>query len=46
MLRQSYWRYIEDIVTPKSDEGEHKTMKKFWSYVKSKKTDYVGVGPL
>ena len=29
LLRQSYWQYIEDIVTPKETEGTFNSMKKF-----------------
>ena len=45
-LRQSYWCYIESIVTPKEDVSCTGTMKKFWSYIKSKKTDYNGISSL
>ena len=43
-LRQAYWTYIENIITPKQDSFS--SMKKFWSYIKSKKTDYSGVTSL
>ena len=45
-LRQSYWTYIENIVTPKPEDNSFSNMKKFWSYIKSKKTDYSGVTSL
>jgi len=34
LLRQSYWQYIEDIVTPKETEGTFNSVKKFWTYIK------------
>ena len=45
-LRHSYWEYIEEIVTPKADDNNFSNMKKFWTYIKSKKTDYNGVSSL
>jgi hypothetical protein len=37
LLRQSYWQYIKDIVTPKETEGTFNSMKEFWTYIKHKK---------
>ena len=37
LLRQSYWQYIEDVVTPKETEGTFNSMKMFWTYIKHKK---------
>ena len=46
-LRQAYWSHVEDIVTPQdSDQGPHTCMKRFWSFIKQKKTDHNGVAPL
>ena len=45
-LRQSYWQYIEDIVTPKETEGTFNSMKKFWTYIKHKKIDHQGISSL
>ena len=45
-LRHSYWEYIENIVTPKADDSNFSNMKKFLTYMKSKKTDYNGVSSL
>ena len=42
-LRQSYWKYIENIVTPTPEDNSFSNMKRFWSYIKGKKTDYSGV---
>ena len=39
-LRQSCWKYIENLVTPNEDESTLNSMNKSWSYIKSKKTDY------
>ena len=46
LLRQSYWQYIEDIVTPKETEGTFNSVKKFWTYIKHKKTDHQGISSL
>jgi Mn-dependent DtxR family transcriptional regulator len=35
ITRQSYWKYIQNIVTPKEEEP-HSGMKKFWTYIKHK----------
>ena len=42
LIKQSHQRYLEEIVS-----DDYKTNnKKFWSYIKSKKQDSVGVAPL
>ena len=46
LTRQAYWKYIEDIVTPKEDEHEHSGMKHFWTYIKHKRSDNCGVSSL
>ena len=43
--RQAYWRYIENIVTPNEDEPRS-GMKKFWTYIKHKRKDNVGITSL
>ena len=45
ITRQSYWKYIENIVTPK-EEDPHSGMKKFWTYIKHKRKDNVGISSL
>ena len=45
-LRHAHWTYIENIVTPKQDDDSFSNMKKFWSYIKNKKSDYSGVSSL
>ncbi|CAG2244059.1 unnamed protein product [Mytilus edulis] len=42
-IRKSYWEYIESIILPPQDETNFGTMKKFWTYIKHKKTDYSGI---
>ena len=46
-LRKAYWKYIEDIVTP-SSESDRGTdcMKRFWSYIKHKRSDGSSIPPL
>ncbi|KAK3108693.1 hypothetical protein FSP39_013493 [Pinctada imbricata] len=45
---RAYWSYIEDILTPevKEDSTNQGTSKRFWTYVKHKKSDKSGVSPL
>jgi len=39
-LRQSYWSYIEDMVTPQpTDTTDRSCSKRFWTYIKHKKKD-------
>jgi hypothetical protein len=45
ITRQSYWKYIENIVTPKEEEP-HSVMKKFWTYIKHKRKDNIGISSL
>ncbi|VDI19663.1 Hypothetical predicted protein [Mytilus galloprovincialis] len=42
-IRKSYWEYIESIILPPQDETNFGTMKKIWTYIKHKKTDYSGI---
>jgi hypothetical protein len=44
-IRKSYWQYVEKTVT-ETDDGEMKTDKKFWKYVKHQRQDAQGVAPL
>ena len=48
MIRQSYWRYVEDILTPDSESREDKTKatKRFWTLIKHTKRDSVGIPQL
>ena len=34
--RQTYWKYIEEIVTPENNEEVHSVPKRFWAYIKHK----------
>ncbi|CAG2234422.1 unnamed protein product [Mytilus edulis] len=45
-LRRSYWNYIENIVTPKEENNQYSSMKRFWTYIKHQKTESNGVAPL
>ena len=33
-LRQAYWKYIEDIITPLQEDNPHSGMKCFWGFIK------------
>ncbi|CAG2243332.1 unnamed protein product [Mytilus edulis] len=45
-LRKAYWKYIENIVTPKEENNQYSSMKQFWTYIKYKRTESSGVVPL
>jgi hypothetical protein len=45
-IRQAYWKYIEDIVTPCPDEPTGTCTKRFWTYIKHCKKDKSGIAPL
>jgi hypothetical protein len=46
-LRKSYWQYVEDTVTPKdSDHSEYSGMKRFWTFVKHRRSDFSNISPL
>ena len=44
LIRKAHWDYIEDIITHKeTDDTQFGTMKKFWTYIKHRKTDFKGI---
>jgi hypothetical protein len=48
-LRKAYWSYFEDIVTPKMHKQEdtiRNSMKRFWTFIKHKKSDGNTIPPL
>ncbi|CAG2222754.1 unnamed protein product [Mytilus edulis] len=45
-LRKAYWKYIENIVTPKEENNQYSSMKQFWTYIKHRRTESSGVAPL
>jgi hypothetical protein len=46
-LRRECWKYIESIVTPKEDdENQHSSMKRFWTYIKHKRSESSRVAPI
>ncbi|XP_064628137.1 uncharacterized protein LOC135487880 [Lineus longissimus] len=44
-IRQSYWIYIEDILTPNTNSMEDRTKanKRFWTLIKHTKWDSIGI---
>ena len=42
-LRRAYWKYVEEIVRPQEDDNQYRGMKRFWTYIKHKLTDYKGI---
>ena len=45
MTRRNYWSYIENLITEDST-SKPQTSKKFWTYIKSKRSKHSGVSPL
>jgi len=46
-LRKAYWRHIEDIITPSSESVKGTDcMKRFWTYIKHKRSDGSSIPPL
>ena len=43
---RAYWKYIEEIVSPENNEEVYSLPKRFWTYIKHKKSDKSGVAPL
>ena len=42
-LRNDYWTYLEDIVTPDSNGDTHTANKRFWSFIKHTRQDMTGI---
>lgn len=38
-IRRSYWKYVEGIVTPDPNEGDNEDRKRFWTFIKHKRSD-------
>ena len=45
-LRRAYWKYVGDIVTPQENDSQYSGMKRFWTYIKHKRTDNKGIAPM
>ena len=46
-IRRAYWKYIDDLVTPGEEKSTNTNcMKRFWTYVKHKKSDGNTIPPL
>ena len=49
LIRKSYWVYVESIISYNPDQTvaeSRSTNKKFWSFIKNRRQDSVGVTPL
>ena len=42
-MRKAYWRYVESIIDPSGDQHGHIGRKPFWSIIKHRRTDTVGI---
>ena len=45
-LRRAYWKYVDDIVTSQENDSQYSGMKRFWTYIKHKRTDNKGIAPM
>ena len=45
-IRQAYWTYIEEIITPDDNSNQYGNMKCFWSFIKHKRADGGGIAPI
>ena len=48
-LRNAYWKYIDNIVTPENSDNPdkpHNCSKKFWTFIKHSKSNNSGISPL
>ncbi|KAI8510664.1 hypothetical protein Bbelb_115800 [Branchiostoma belcheri] len=45
-LRRAYWKYIEDTITPETEEDNGTCRKKFWKLIKQQRTDHSGIASL
>ena len=45
--RQEYWKYVENIIDLEEDgTPAANKQKRFWSFIKSRRKDNVGIAPL
>ena len=44
--RNAYWKYIEDVVTPSEEDNNNSGSKKFWTFIKHRRKDKVGITSL
>jgi len=44
--RKAYWQYVENLFTPLDDHSQFGGKKKFYKFIKHKKSDYNGVAAL
>lgn len=44
--RQTYWKFIENIITPENPEETHFPTKRFWTYIKHRISGKSKVAPL
>ena len=45
-MRQNYWNYLNNIFTDDNSPEQAGKNKRFWSYIKNKRSNNVGVAPL
>ena len=45
-LREAYWKYVEDMITPTDATDNYQASKRFWSLFKHSRTDSTGIPSL
>ena len=45
-MRKAYWSYVESIINPIDDPESQTGRKRFWTFIKHRKTDTVGIKSL
>ena len=45
-IRKAYWSYVESIITPIDDQDSQSGPPRFWTYIKHRRTDTVGIKSL
>ena len=46
-MRQSYWSYVESVITPTEEESkEQPGLKRFWTFIKHSRSDTSGISSL
>ena len=45
-VRSAYWGYVEDLINPMGEEKPYEGMKRFWTFIKHRRTENNGIAPL
>lgn len=45
-MRKAYWSYVESIINPTDDPESHTGRKRFWTFIKHRKTETIEITSL